>query len=58
MAWDAEYRWRFPATLHERATRALHNSPVYLVELTNQHPQGVTLVKSQDLPLLLQRAAL
>ncbi|MEU5002030.1 hypothetical protein [Streptomyces sp. NPDC021622] len=58
VTWDAKYPWRFPATLHERATRALHNSPVDLVELTNQHPQGITLVKSQGLPLLLKRAGL
>ncbi|WP_367046156.1 hypothetical protein [Streptomyces sp. Je 1-332] len=58
VTWDAKYPWRFSATLHEQATRALHNSPVKLAEMTNQHPQGVTLVKSQDLPLLLKRAGL
>jgi hypothetical protein len=55
---DTEYPFRFPAVLNLRATRALHQHPVPLAALTNQHPQGVTLVKANDIGLLLKHAGL
>ncbi|MEU5166473.1 hypothetical protein [Streptomyces mutomycini] len=55
---DAEYPWRFPAVLNVDATRALYRSPVPLSALSNQHPQGVPLVRDNDLQLLLKQAKL
>ncbi|GAA2427010.1 hypothetical protein [Streptomyces macrosporus] len=50
--------WKFPAALLPDATRRLHRDPVPLRALSNRHPQGVTRVKDEDLPLLLRHAGL
>lgn len=55
---DSEYPWRFPGTLSPEATRRLYRNPVPLRALVDQHPQGVTRVKDEDLKLLLRHAGL
>ncbi|WP_432011910.1 hypothetical protein [Streptomyces cucumeris] len=53
---DAKYPWRVQAALNLEGTRALYRSPVPLAAMSNQHPQGVPLVRDSDLALLLSHA--